>query len=145
MCPWVQGCGLVAQVNILILISLQTRLMSKELQIYFNPNCSKCRSALKLLDENNALYEVVEYLDHPLERSQLNAILDGLTDPISDLVRKDRKFLELGLVAEDYVKRDSVIDLILKHPELMQRPLIHKNGNWSIARSPQKVLEILRA
>ena len=119
--------------------------MSKELQIYFNPNCSKCRSALNLLDDDNAPYEVVKYLDHPLERSQLNAILDGLTDPIPDLVRKDRKFSELGLVADDYVTRDSVIALILQHPELMQRPLIHKNGTWSIARSQEKVLEILRA
>lgn len=118
--------------------------MSKDLQIYFNPNCSKCRSALEILDAENSPYEVVRYLDHPLDRSQLEVLLDNLSDPISDLVRKDQRFSELGLDATDYVTRDSVVNLILKHPELMQRPLIHKKGKWSIARSPEKVLEILR-
>lgn len=119
--------------------------MCKELQIYFNPSCSKCRSALDILSAENISVKVVKYLDQPMKRDQLNAILDGLTDPIPDLIRKDRKFSELGLVAEDYVSRDSVINLILQHPELMQRPLIHKDGKWSIARSSKKVLEILRA
>ena len=119
--------------------------MSKDLQIYFNPNCSKCRSALEILDADDSPFKIVRYLEHPLERGQLEVLVDNLSDPVSDLVRKDRRFLELGLLAEDYVRRDSVIDLILQHPELMQRPLIHKNGTWSIARSPEKVLEILRA
>ena len=118
--------------------------MSKDLQIYFNPNCSKCRSALEILDTENSTFEVVRYLEHPLERGQLEVILDNLSDPISDLVRNDRRFSELGLDAADYTTRDSVVNLILEYPELMQRPLIHKNGKWSIARSPEKVLEILR-
>ena len=118
--------------------------MSKDLQIYFNPNCSKCRSALEILDSESTSFEVVRYLDHPLSRDQLRVIIDNLFDPISDLVRKDRKFSELGLDATDYVTRDSVIDLLLEHPELMQRPLIKKNGEWTIARSQERVLEILR-
>lgn len=117
--------------------------MSEDLQIYFNPGCSKCRSALDILSAENVAAEVIHYLDQPMKPDQLNAVLDGLTDPIPDLVRKDRLFSELGLVAEDFVSRDSVISLILQHPELMQRPLIHKNGKWSIARSAEKVLQIV--
>lgn len=117
--------------------------MSKECQIYFNPNCSKCRSALDILRAENIAVEVVQYLDQPLKQEQLNVILDGLTDPISEIVRKDRRFYELGLVAEDYVSRGTVINLILKHPELMQRPLIYRDGEWSIARSTERVLEIV--
>ena len=119
--------------------------MSQDLQIYFNPNCSKCRSALEILDAENASFEVVRYLDHPLSRCQLETVINNLSDPIADLVRKDRRFSELGLDTADFDTRDSVVNLLLKHPELMQRPLIHKNGKWSIARSPEKVLEILRA
>ncbi|MXZ44968.1 MAG: arsenate reductase (glutaredoxin) [Gammaproteobacteria bacterium] len=118
--------------------------MSKDLQIYFNPNCSKCRSALEIVGSEGTSFEVVLYLDHPLSRDQLEVIIDNLYDPIPDLVRKDRKFSELGLDATDYRTRDSVIDLLLEHPELMQRPLIQKKGKWSIARSQEKVLEILR-
>lgn len=119
--------------------------MSQDLQIYFNPNCSKCRSALEILDAENSAFEVIRYLEHPLERRQLEVIVDNLSDPIADLVRKDRRFSELGLAAAHYNSRDSVVNLILKHPELMQRPLIQKHGKWSIARSPDKVFEILRA
>lgn len=118
--------------------------MSKDLQIYFNPNCSKCRSALEILDAEDSPFEIVRYLEHPLERGQLEALVDNLSDPVSDLVRKDRRFSDLKLDAVHYVTRDSVVNLILKYPELMQRPLIQKNGKWSIARSPEKVLEILR-
>lgn len=117
--------------------------MSEDCQIYFNPRCSKCRSALDILSAENVTVEVVHYLDQPMKQDQLNTILDGLTDPIPDLVRKDRRFSELGLAAEDYVTRDSVINLILKHPELMQRPLIHKNGKWSIARTPERVFQVV--
>lgn len=117
--------------------------MNKDYQIYFNPRCSKCRSALDILSTENIEVEVVHYLDQPMNEDQLHAILDGLTDPIPDLVRKDRKFSELGLIAEDYVTRDMVANLILQHPELMQRPLIHKDGKWSIARSPEKVRQIV--
>lgn len=118
--------------------------MSKDLQIYFNPNCSKCRSALEIVGSEGTSFEVVRYLDHPLSRDQLEVIIDNLYDPIPDLVRKDRIFSELGLDAADYVTRDSVVNLLLTQPELMQRPLIQKNGKWSIARSKEKVLEILR-
>ncbi|MYD45996.1 MAG: arsenate reductase [Gammaproteobacteria bacterium] len=118
--------------------------MSKDLQIYFNPNCSKCLSALEILDAENASFEVVRYLDHPLSRDQLEAILNNLSDPIADLVRKDKRFSELGLDTANFDTRNSVVNLLLKHPELMQRPLIHKNGKWSIARTAEKVIEILR-
>lgn len=96
------------------------------------------------MNSKSTSFEVVRYLDHPLSRDQLEVIIDNLYDPIPDLVRKDRKFSELGLVATDYVTQDSVIDLLLQHPELMQRPLIQKNGKWSVARSQERVLEILR-
>ena len=119
--------------------------MNEDLQIYFNPNCSKCRSALEILDAEGSSFEVVRYLENPLERRQLEVLVDNLSDPIANLVRKDRRFAELGLNAANFVNRDSVVNLLLKHPDLMQRPLIHKNGTWSIARSPEKVLEISRA
>ena len=117
--------------------------MSEDYQIYYNPNCSKCRSALEILKKEDLSVEVIQYLHQPMDRPQLEAIVDMLTDPIPELVRKDRRFSELNLVADDYVTRDAVINLILQHPELMQRPLIQKDGKLSIARSPERVLEIV--
>ena len=117
--------------------------MSEECQIYYNPNCSKCRSALEILETEGLSVEVIQYLHQPMDRSQLEAIVDMLTDPISELVRKDRRFSDLGLDPADYVTRDAVISLLLQYSELMQRPLIQKDGKISIARSPERVLEIV--
>jgi len=58
-------------------------------------------------------------------------------------VRKDKRFTELGLRAEDYVTRDTVIALLLRHPELMQRPVVFRGAHAIIARPADKVLELL--
>jgi arsenate reductase len=66
-----------------------------------------------------------------------------LKSPPAELVRKDKRFSELGLRAEDYVDRESVIALLLKHPELMQRPIVIRGKRAIIARPGEKVLELL--
>ena len=62
-----------------------------------------------------------------------------LESPPAELVRKDKRFAERGLKAEDYTGRDSVIELLLKHPELMQRPIVIRNGRALIARPAEKL------
>ncbi len=55
-----------------------------------------------------------------------------LEGPVSDLVRKDKRFGELGLKAEDYVDQKKIVALLLEHPELMQRPIVILSGNRAI-------------
>lgn len=112
------------------------------MKMYFNPNCSKCRNAVSQLDERGEDYELVHYLETGLSTSELSDIIDMLEDPLKDLVRKDQNFRDLGLDANDYVTKDSVIELLQKYPKLMQRPIIVKNGKASIARTPEKVDEL---
>lgn len=112
------------------------------MKIYFNPSCSKCRTAVSQLDEKGADYVLIQYLESDLSTSELSDIIDMLEDPIKDLVRKDQNFRELGLNANDYVSKAAVIELLQKHPKLMQRPIIVKNGKASIARTPEKVDEL---
>jgi len=58
-------------------------------------------------------------------------------------VRKDKRFAELGLRAEDYMQRDAVVRLLLAHPELMQRPVVFRGSRALIARPAEKVLDLL--
>jgi arsenate reductase len=62
-----------------------------------------------------------------------------LDTPVSDLVRKDKRFDELKLDSGNYVTREAVIDLLLKHPELMQRPIVSRAGRAVIARPAEKL------
>jgi arsenate reductase (glutaredoxin) len=82
-------------------------------------------------------------LKHPPDRATLARILTMLESPPAELVRKDKRFAELGLKADDYLDRDSVIELLLKHPELMQRPIVIRGQRAIIARPGEKVLELL--
>ncbi len=58
-------------------------------------------------------------------------------------MRKDKRFGELGLRAEDYRTAEAVTDLLLRHPELMQRPVVVRGNRAIIARPAERVIEIL--
>jgi arsenate reductase len=62
-----------------------------------------------------------------------------LESPPADLVRKDKRFEELKLKATDYTSKAQVIALLIKHPELMQRPIVVRGNRAVIARPPDKL------
>ena len=88
-------------------------------------------------------FDTVEYLKTPPDRTTLESIVVMLDTPPAELVRKDRRFEELGLKAANYVTAEAVVALLLKHPELMQRPVIVKGGKAVIARPPERLLPLL--
>ena len=98
---------------------------------------------LEILHDRGVEFDVVEYLKTPLDRADLERILDAIPDPPADLVRKDKKFGELGLNADDYTTKAAVIDLLLEHPVLMQRPVVFKGDEALICRPSDKVLAFL--
>jgi arsenate reductase-like glutaredoxin family protein len=75
----------------------------------------------------------LEYLKTPPDRATLERFLDLLPDPPADLVRKDKRFKELGLDPADYVTRQQVVAVLLAHPELMQRPIVVR-GRRAVSR-----------
>jgi arsenate reductase len=111
--------------------------------VYHNPTCGKSRGALDILRERGVQADVVEYLKTPVDRPTLERFLDLLAGPPADLVRKDRRFQELGLDASRIVTREQVVDVLLAHPELMERPVVVRGGRAVIARPSERVLEIL--
>jgi arsenate reductase len=115
----------------------------ERLLVYHNPSCSKSRGALEILADEGVDHDVVEYLRAPPDRAGLERILDAVGDEPAELVRKDARFDELGLSASDYTTREAVIELLLEHPELMQRPVIFRGERAVIARPSEKVLELL--
>jgi arsenate reductase len=109
--------------------------------IYHNPNCSNSRRALAWLEEHEVDHEVVQYLKKPLTRRQLEALARDLEDPPADLVRHDKRFGELGLDADSYTTKQAVVDLLVEHPELMQRPVVVRGDEAIIARPPEERLD----
>ena len=114
-----------------------------DLRMYHNPACMHSRGADEILRDKGADVEVIEYLQHPLSRDDFLRILDLLEGEPAELVRKDKRFAELGLAEGDYQTRAQVIDVLLEHPELMQRPVIIKGDRAVIARPAEKLLSLL--
>jgi arsenate reductase (glutaredoxin) len=82
-------------------------------------------------------------MKHPPARAALERIIAILEEPVAGLVRKDKRFTELGLKAGDYTTPAVVVALLLEHPELMQRPIVIHAGRAVIARPPEKLIALL--
>lgn len=88
-------------------------------------------------------FDTIEYLKQPPDRATLERILSMLNEPPTELVRKDRRFKELGLDAANYTTTESVVALLLEHPDLMQRPIILRGGKAVIARPAERLEALL--
>jgi len=112
--------------------------------IYHNPRCTKSRQALQTIEDLGVDVEVVRYLETPPDEATLRSILAQLEDPPADLVRGDR-WAELGVTADDVATVDGVVAVLLAHPELMQRPVVVKDGRAVIGRPTERVTELVRS
>lgn len=115
------------------------------LTVFHNPACSKSRRAVEILRERGAAFDVVEYLKHPPSRATLEQLVATPGIVPGELVRRDRRFAELGLTDADCATPAKVVDLLAAHPELMERPVIVATGRAVIARPPEKALDVLDA
>jgi arsenate reductase len=111
-------------------------------QIYFNPSCSKCRSAQALLDEHQIEADVVRYLDDAPTRADLEHLMEllGIDDPRLMMRTGESAYAELGL---DQKTTAELLDAIAAHPILLERPIFVHDGRAVIGRPPERVLELL--
>ncbi|MDT1012656.1 arsenate reductase (glutaredoxin) [Plesiomonas shigelloides] len=114
------------------------------LTIYHNPRCSKSRETLSLLEERGLQPDVVLYLQTPPDKATLQALIQQLgLASARDLMRhKECEYLELGL-DNPALSEDQLLDAMLAHPRLIERPIVVNNGQARIGRPPQQVLDIL--
>lgn len=113
------------------------------LVIYHNPRCSKSRETLQLLESRGLKPKVVEYLQYPPTASELKSILDKLGMMAVEIIRTgEPEYRELGLLNSRYTE-DGLIDVMVKHPKLIERPIVVNGNKAAIGRPPENVLKIL--
>jgi arsenate reductase len=110
------------------------------LTVFHNPRCSNSRRAVEALEARGATFDTVLYLKQLPSRSDLERIVGHLQGDVTDLVRRDARFVELELDADGYGTADEVVDLLLEHPELMQRPVLETADTAVIARPPEAAI-----
>ena len=101
-------------------------------------------NALAVAEGLGVKHDVVLYIKEPPGREELKTILSGLEDPVEDLVRKDSKFKKLELNPDDFVDNpEAVIEILIKHKQLLQRPVLVKDGKAIIGRPKQRIYDFL--
>jgi arsenate reductase (glutaredoxin) len=117
--------------------------------ILHNPRCSKSRQALALVERGTTPYTVIEYLvieylKAPPDRATLESIVARLGNWPADLVRTDEPGVaDLAVDRSDLSSPARVVELLIDHPELMQRPVVMRGRRAVVGRPPERVVELL--
>lgn len=87
--------------------------------------------------------DVVQYIKNPPDAATLRAIITKLEDPVTDLVRRDSLWKKLGLTDDDVRTADQVVAVLVKHKQLLQRPLVVTADRAIIGRPKDRVRDLL--
>ena len=111
--------------------------------ILHNPRCSKSRATLALLQERGVNPQITLYLDSPPEAKELRSILKKLGLKPRELLRRgEPEYHALGL-ENTGLGDDELIEAMVTHPRLIERPIVLASHKAAIGRPPQAVLDIL--
>lgn len=119
------------------------------MEIWLNPACSKCRTAITELEAADANYTVRRYLEAPPTIAELDAVLGRLGLEPWDIARTGEtvaKELNLGELPKDAEHRDEWLRLMSENPELIQRPIITaSDGTTVVGRDPESLNSVITA
>ncbi len=112
------------------------------IEIYHNPRCTKSREGLCELELINQPFKLIKYIENPLTKEQLKVVLEKLKYKPIELVRTKE-----SIWIENYkgknLSDDAIIEAMILHPKLIERPIIINGNKAIIARPKEKIKEIL--
>ena len=111
--------------------------------IYHKPTCTTCRQAVQLLKESGTPFTAINYYEQSFTKPQLKTLLKKAGLSPKDVLRtKEDLYHELGL-AKKQLSDDELLDLMVKHPDLIQRPIVEKGNHAILARPADSIKKLL--
>ncbi|MFO7705659.1 MAG: arsenate reductase (glutaredoxin) [Halopseudomonas sp.] len=111
-------------------------------RIYHNPRCSKSRQALALLEQRGEAFDIINYIDEPLDNATISELLVSLGLSARELMRKgEDTYKELNL-GNPELSEAQLVQALADYPRLIERPIVVKDSQALIARPPEKLLEL---
>ncbi|MHC5354722.1 arsenate reductase (glutaredoxin) [Myroides sp. LJL115] len=112
------------------------------MKIYHNYQCSKSNCALELIKQNGIIPQIVDYLKTPPTKEELIKLLSMLKLSPVEIVRKNEVIFKDNY-SEKTFSDDQWLDILLLHPQLIERPIVVKDGKAVIARPSERLLDLL--
>lgn len=114
-----------------------------KITVYQKPTCTTCRQVYAALKEKGVDFEAVNYYLDPIPKVKLKELLKKMGMSAAELVRtKEPIYQELKL-SEKKLSEDEILNLMAKHPDLIQRPIVEKGSRAILARPAERLKEIL--
>ncbi|TMM57005.1 arsenate reductase (glutaredoxin) [Maribacter algarum] len=112
------------------------------IKIYHNPRCGKSREGLKIVEESKKDFEIIKYLENLPTKEELGSIINLLGINSEDLLRKNEAIWKENYRGKS-LSNDEILDAMLAHPKLIERPIVVNGSKAIIGRPPEKIKSIL--
>jgi arsenate reductase (glutaredoxin) len=111
--------------------------------VYQKPTCTTCREVYKALKESGVDFEAVDYYVAPIPKAKLKELLKKMGLQASELLRKKEALYKTLGLADKESSEEELLDLMARHPDLIQRPIVEKGPKAILARPADRLKEIL--
>lgn len=112
------------------------------ISILHNPRCGKSREGIALLEASGKAFEVIKYLEQPLNEEELNALIQKLNIRPIQIVRQKEK-LWIEQYKNQNLSDNEILKAIAAHPILIERPIVVTDNKAIIGRPPQQIIDII--
>ena len=112
--------------------------------IFHNPRCSKSRKTLQILKDNECDTEIILYLETPLDQSVLEGVIKKISLSPRELLRKGEQEFKDNVLKNKNLSDQEIIEFMVKHPKLIERPIVIKGDKAILGRPPENVLELIK-
>ena len=117
--------------------------MTTSIKIYHNPQCSKSRSALELIQQKQLTVEIIEYLKFPPHSRELAHIIKKLGVTAREIIRKNEEpYQKLGL-SNPKLNESELLEAISFNPILLERPIVILNDKAAIGRPLENIEKLI--
>ena len=115
----------------------------EEITIYQKPTCSTCREAVRLVRESGQPFTAVNYYEQPFTKSLLKSVIRKAGLTVRDVLRTKEDLYKSLKLANHKLSDDELLDLMIKHPDLIQRPLVEKGDLAMLGRPADTIRKLL--
>ena len=111
--------------------------------IYQKPTCTTCRQVYAALRDAGVDFDAVDYYTDPISKTKLRELLRKMKMPARELLRTKEEIYRTLRLGERDLSDDEIVDLMVEHPDLIQRPIVEKGARAIVARPAERLKDIL--